>query len=250
MVEVNCSAVPATMMEAEFFGSVHGSYTGSTRDRAGLFEEAHQGSVFLDEIGDMPVDLQSKLLRFLETGEVRRIGANSGRKVDARLIAATNRDASKLQAGDMFRPDLYYRLAHAVFTLPPLRSRGDDVTLLVDHFLDKFTQESRKHMTLSGAARERFTSYSWPGNVRQLRALIQRLVVQTPEGKVITPRDIPLTETADAPRNFVEEMEGQEKSRILEALEKTQFIKADAARILRMSRTTLLGKMKRYGIPG
>jgi len=250
MVEVNCSAVPATMMEAEFFGSVHGSYTGSTRDRAGLFEEAHEGSVFLDEIGDMPVDLQSKLLRFLETGEVRRIGANSGRRVDARLIAATNRDASKMQSGDMFRPDLYYRLAHAVFTLPPLRSRGDDVALLVDHFLDKFTSEARKHVTLSAAARERLAGYSWPGNVRQLRALMQRLVVQTPQGSVITPRDIPLTDTVEAPRNFVEEMEGQEKVRILEALEKTQFIKADAARVLRISRTTLLGKMKRYGIPG
>jgi transcriptional regulator with PAS, ATPase and Fis domain len=250
MVEVNCSAVPATMMEAEFFGSVHGSYTGSTRDRAGLFEEADQGSVFLDEIGDMPVDLQSKLLRFLETGEVRRIGSNTGRRVDARLIAATNRDATKMQSGDMFRPDLYYRLAHAVFTLPPLRSRGDDVALLVDHFLELFTQESRKHVSLSSAARERLKSYSWPGNVRQLRALMQRLVVQTPEGKVVTPRDIPLAESVDAPRNFVEEMVGQEKVRILEALEKTQFIKADAARILRMSRTTLLGKMKRYGIPG
>jgi DNA-binding NtrC family response regulator/tetratricopeptide (TPR) repeat protein len=250
MVEVNCSAVPATMMEAEFFGSVHGSYTGSTRDRAGLFEEADKGSVFLDEIGDMPVDLQSKLLRFLETGEVRRIGANSGKRVDARLIAATNRDASKMQSGDMFRPDLYYRLAHAVFTLPPLRSRGDDVALLVDHFLDTFTQEARKRVSLSGAARERLLAYTWPGNVRQLRALMQRLVVQTPEGQVITPRDIPLADTTDAPRNFVEEMEGQEKSRILEALEKTQFIKADAARVLRMSRTTLLGKMKRYGIPG
>jgi transcriptional regulator with PAS, ATPase and Fis domain len=238
------------MMEAEFFGSIHGSYTGSTRDRAGLFEEADKGSVFLDEIGDMPVDLQSKLLRFLETGEVRRIGANSGKRVDARLIAATNRDASKMQSGDMFRPDLYYRLAHAVFTLPPLRSRGDDVALLVDHFLDTFTQEARKRVSLSGAARERLLAYTWPGNVRQLRALMQRLVVQTPEGQVITPRDIPLTDSTDAPRNFVEEMEGQEKSRILEALEKTQFIKADAARVLRMSRTTLLGKMKRYGIPG
>jgi DNA-binding NtrC family response regulator len=250
LVEVNCSAVPATMMEAEFFGSIHGSYTGSTRDRAGLFEEAHEGSVFLDEVGDMPVDLQSKLLRFLETGEVRRIGANTGRRVDARLIAATNRDSTKLQAGEVFRQDLYYRLAHAVFTLPPLRTRGDDVALLVDHFLDVFTQEARKRVTLSGAARERLVGYSWPGNVRQLRALIQRLVVQTPDGQVITPRDIPLAEAAEAPRNFVEEMEGQEKVRIVEALEKTRFIKADAARLLRMSRTTLLGKMKRYGIPG
>ena len=250
LVEVNCSAVPATMMEAEFFGSIHGSYTGSTRDRVGLFEEAHEGSVFMDEIGDMPVDLQSKLLRFLETGEVRRIGANTGRRVDARLIAATNRDATRLQTGESFRQDLYYRLAHAVFTLPPLRSRGDDAAMLVDHFLDVFTQEARKRVTLSSAARERLVGYSWPGNVRQLRALMQRLVVQTPEGRVITPRDIPLTEVADAPRNFVEEMEGQEKVRIVEALEKSRFVKADAARMLRMSRTTLLGKMKRYGIQG
>ena len=250
LVEINCSAVPATMMEAEFFGSIHGSFTGSTRDRAGLFEEAHLGSIFLDEIGEMPVDLQAKLLRFLETGEVRRIGANAGQKVDARLIAATNRDASRLGSGDGFRQDLYYRLAHAVFTLPPLRSRSDDVMLLVDHFLDSFMQEARKRITLSGPARERLRTHVWPGNVRQLRALIQRLVVQTPDGQVVTPRDIPLAEPAEAPRNFSEEMESQEKTRILEALEKSHYIRADAARILRMSRTTLLGKMKRYGIPG
>ena len=250
LVEVNCSAVPATMMEAEFFGSEQGSYTGATRDRVGLFEEAHEGSIFMDEIGEMPVDLQSKLLRFLETGEVRRIGATTGRKIDARLIAATNRDAVKMQAGDGFRLDLYYRLAHAVFTLPPLRARGDDTTLLVDHFLEGFAAEARKRVTLSRAARERLVKYPWPGNIRQLRSLVQRLVVQTPEGQTVTPRDIPLAETADAPRSFLEEMEGQEKVRIVEALEKSQYIKADAARILRMSRTTLLGKMKRYQIPG
>lgn len=250
LVEVNCSAVPATMMESEFFGSVQGSYTGSTRDRAGLFEEAHDGSIFLDEMGEMPVDLQSKLLRFLETGEVRRIGANTSRRVDARLIAATNREAAKLQAGDGFRQDLYYRLAHAVFTLPPLRSRGDDVALLVEHFLDAFSTAERKRVQLSRAAYERLVRYSWPGNVRQLRALIQRLVVQASDGTTITPRDIPLADSLEAPKNFIEEMEGQEKSLILDALEKTHYVKADAARILRMSRTTLLGKMKRYLIPG
>jgi len=250
LVEVNCSAVPTTMMEAEFFGSVHGSYTGSTRDRAGLFEEAHEGSVFLDEIGEMPVDLQAKLLRFLETGEVRRIGANTGRRVDARLIAATNRDAARMQVGDGFRQDLYYRLAHAVFTLPPLRSRGDDARLLVDHFLDLFAEEARKRVALSDAARERLAGYTWPGNVRQLRALIQRMVVQTPDGRTVTPRDLPLGDSPEAPRNFSEEMESQEKTRILEALEKTHYIKADAARLLRISRTTLLGKMKRFGIEG
>ena len=137
-----------------------------------------------------------------------------------------------------------------MFTLPPLRSRGDDATLLVDHFLDAYTAEARKRVTLSRAARERLTSYAWPGNVRQLRSLMQRLVVQTPDGVTVTPRDIPLAESADAPRSFLEEMGGQEKARIVEALEKTQYIKADAARILRMSRTTLIGKMKRFQIPG
>jgi len=120
----------------------------------------------------------------------------------------------------------------------------------VDHFLDRLSQEARKRVPLSSAARERLIGYSWPGNVRQLRALIQRLVVQTPDGHVVTPRDIPLAAAAEAPRSFGEEMEGQEKARIVEALEKTRYIKADAARMLRMSRTTLLGKMKRYGISG
>jgi len=248
LVEVNCSAVPAAMMEAEFFGSVHGSYTGSMRDRAGLFEEAHDGSIFLDEVGEMSVDLQAKLLRFLETGEVRRIGANAGRAVDSRLIAATNREASRMQAGEGFRQDLYYRLAHAVFTLPPLRARGDDAALLVDHFLELFQTRERKRVTLSRQVRERLERHTWPGNVRELRALMQRLVVMAADGAVITPRDLPHLESGETPRNFTEEIESEEKSRIIAALERMHYVKADAARSLRMSRTTLLGKMKRYGI--
>ena len=248
LVEVNCSAVPAAMMEAEFFGSVHGSYTGSMRDRTGLFEEAHDGSIFLDEVGEMSVDLQAKLLRFLETGEVRRIGDNSGRSVDSRLIAATNRDAGRMQAGDGFRQDLYYRLAHAVFTLPPLRTRGDDAALLVDHFLEVFQTREHKRVTLARSVRDRLERHTWPGNVRELRALVQRLVVMATDGQVITPRDLPHLESGETPRNFTEEIESEEKSRIIAALERMHYVKADAARSLRMSRTTLLGKMKRYGI--
>ena len=248
LVEVNCSAVPAAMMEAEFFGSVHGSYTGSMRDRAGLFEEAHDGSIFLDEVGEMSVDLQAKLLRFLETGEVRRIGANAGREVDSRLIAATNREASRMQAGEGFRQDLYYRLAHAVFTLPPLRARGDDAALLVDHFLEEFQTRERKKVTLARTVRERLEGHTWPGNVRELRALMQRLVVMASDGQVITPRDLPHLESGETPRNFTEEIESEEKTRIMAALERMHYVKAEAARALRMSRTTLLGKMKRYGI--
>ena len=247
-VEVNCSAVPASIMESEFFGSSHGSYTGSTRDRTGLLEDAHLGSFFLDEIGEMSLDLQSKLLRFLETGRVRRIGETDGRQVDVRLIAATNRAHDKLKTGSGFREDLYYRLAHAVIEMPPLRERGDDVELLLDHFLDKFCDEARKPVALSPAAREKLLACTWPGNVRQLRALIHRFVLQSPAGHVVSPREIPADDAAAAPRNFLEEMEGQEKRRIQEALERAHFVKADAARFLRMSRTTLIGKMKRYGI--
>lgn len=248
LVEVNCSAVPAAMMEAEFFGSVHGSYTGSMRDRVGLIEEAHEGSLFMDEVGEMPVELQAKLLRFLETGEVRRIGANQARGVDARVIAATNRDASRLQAGDGFRQDLYYRLAHAVFTLPPLRTRGDDVPLLLDHFLERAVEAAGRRVTLARTARERLEQHAWPGNVRELRAVVQRIVVMATEGQVVTPRDLPALECAETPRNFTEEIASEERVRIVAALERTQYVKAEAARLLRMSRTTLLGKMKRFGI--
>jgi DNA-binding NtrC family response regulator len=245
---INCSAIQATMLEAELFGFVRGSFTGAERDKPGLFEIAHQGSLFLDEIGEMSPDLQSKLLRFLENGSFRRVGSTSDVKVKVRIIAATNREQARLASGQGFRSDLYFRLAHAVYTLPPLREREGDAEVLIDHFLEVFGEETGKRVRLSSAARDRLLEYTWPGNVRQLRGLVHRLVAQSEREQILTPRDIKLEEAA-APRDFLEEMESEERKRILDALEKSGGVKANAARMLRLSRTTMLAKMKRYGIP-
>jgi len=247
-VAVNCSAIPSTMLEDEFFGHLRGAFTNATMDKPGLFEVADCGTIFLDEIGEMPVDLQSKMLRFLETNEVRRVGDTTDRRVNTRVVAATNRSRERMQDGQGFRSDLYYRLAHAVYTLPPLRQREDDVELLVEHFLAEFNTEYGKQVVLSGAARERLLLNSWPGNVRQLRAVMEKMVVSAPVNGVLTPRDVPAFEVTGAPRTFFDERDAHEKRRIVEALEQSGFVKADAARILRMSRTGLLSKMKRFGI--
>ena len=250
LIDINCSAVPETLLESEFFGHVAGAFTNAVRDKEGLFESAHHGSAFLDEIGEMTVEMQAKLLRFLETNEVRKVGQTSGRRVNVRIIAATNRDRVKMQNGDGFRSDLYFRIAHAVYTLPPLRERGEDVDLLVDHFLRVFSEDARKTVTLSGSARERLVNSSWPGNIRQIRGVMSKLVVQAEPGHVILPREIPECDVIGAPSNLQGELLDQEKRKIIEALDRARFVKADAARLLGMSRTTLITKMKRMGIPG
>jgi transcriptional regulator with PAS, ATPase and Fis domain len=201
-------------------------------------------------VGEMSLDLQAKLLRFLETHEFRRIGGTKNIRVNTRIVAATNRDREKMQNGDGFRSDLYYRLAHAVYTLPPLRQRGDDVELLVEHFLDLFCEQHHKHVLLSTSARERLLLNNWPGNVRQLRSVMQKIVISAPDEHVITPRELPVSDVETAPRGLDEELMDQERRRIVDALERTQYVKADAARMLRMSRTSMLAKMKRLGIPG
>jgi transcriptional regulator with PAS, ATPase and Fis domain len=249
-VAVNCSAIPATMLEDEFFGHMHGAFTSAAGDKMGLLELAHEGSVFMDEVGEMSLDLQAKLLRFLETHEFRRIGGTKNIRVNTRIVAATNRDREKMQNGDGFRSDLYYRLAHAVYTLPPLRQRGDDVELLVEHFLDLFCEQHHKHVLLSTSARERLLLNNWPGNVRQLRSVMQKIVISAPDEHVITPRELPVSDVETAPRGLDEELMDQERRRIVDALERTHYVKADAARMLRMSRTSMLAKMKRLGIPG
>lgn len=250
LVDINCSAVPDTLLESEFFGHVAGAFTSAVRDKEGLFESAQHGTAFLDEIGEMSVELQAKLLRFLETNEVRKVGQTTVRRVNVRIIAATNRDRVKMQNGNGFRSDLYFRIAHAIYTLPPLRERGEDVDLLVDHFLRSFSEEARKLVTLSASARERLVSSSWPGNIRQLRGVMSKLVVQAAPGHVILPREIPECDVIGAPSNLQDELLDQEKRKIVEALDRASFVKADAARLLGMSRTTLITKMKRMGIPG
>ena len=181
-VPINCSALPREIIESELFGHMAGAFTGATRDKAGLFEVCSEGTVFLDEIAEMSVELQSRLLRFLETGESRRVGSNRNIACDTRIVAATNRDRTALERGEGFRTDLYYRLAHAVVVLPPLRARGDDVELLTDFFLAQACREEKKDVSLSGAARTRLLAHPWPGNVRQLRSVIKRVVILAAPG--------------------------------------------------------------------
>jgi DNA-binding NtrC family response regulator len=244
---LNIALVAKEMFESELFGHVAGSFTGATRDKPGLFEVSDQGTVFLDEIAEMPLELQSRLLRFLETGESRRVGATQSTRVNTRVIAATNGDRGAMERGEGFRTDLYYRLAHAVFVLPPLRQRGDDVELLLDHFFDYFRTEERKRVRLSKDARDRMLAYSWPGNVRQMRSVVHRLVLLASEGGEIRESHLQLSEVT-RPSTLTEELEHAERGRIATALDQHRGSRTDAARALGMKRTTLLNKMRRYGL--
>lgn len=245
---VNASAVPESMLESEFFGHVKGSFTNALADKVGLFEAAHEGTIFLDEIGEMSVDLQAKLLRYLESGALRRVGGTRDLKVNTRVVAATNRQREDLQNGKGFRSDLYYRLAHAVYTLPPLRQRGDDVELLLDHFLSEFNRAARRRVSLSDAARARLLDYGWPGNVRQMRAVVQRIVVSATNERPVTPREVPLDSDNGAPTSLAEEMDARERASIEQALRETKGNKSRAANLLNMRRTSLVTKMKRLGL--
>jgi two-component system NtrC family response regulator len=249
-VAINCSAVPEQMLEGEFFGYMRGAFTNAVADKPGLFEVAHEGTVFLDEIGEMSLDLQSKMLRFLETGVLRRVGATRDTQVETRIVAATNRSRSGLQGGSNFRSDLYYRLAHAVYELPPLRERGDDVELLLDHFLEHFSRQTGNAVRLAPVVRTRLLAHGWPGTIRELRSVVNKVVVSVRSDGIVTPRELPLLDSTDAPANFLAERNAQEKKRVLRALEQADYNKTDAARTLRISRTTLLGMMKRLGVAG
>ncbi len=176
---VNCAGLPETLLESELFGHVKGSFTGAYRDKPGKLESAHMGTVFLDEIGEMTLRMQGLLLRFLETGEVQRVGADGGaRHVNVRIIGATHRNLREMIAQGTFREDLYYRLNVCQITVPPLRERREDIPELVTHFLDKFVVANRSPITgVSAEAMKAMVAYSWPGNVRELENLIERMVV-------------------------------------------------------------------------
>jgi two-component system NtrC family response regulator len=246
-VPINCANLPRDVIESELFGHVAGSFTGATRDKPGLFEICDGGTAFLDEIAEMPIELQARLLRFLETGEVRRVGSNRNLAIDSLVVAATNRDRAALERGEGFRPDLYYRLAHAVVVIPPLRKRGEDVDLLVGHFFDLACRTQGKQVRLSAGARKRLVAYVWPGNVRQLVGAMRRLVILGAPGQEIPAEAVQLDE-AEVASTLSEELLQAERRRMVEALAQARGSRSDAARALGMARTTLITKMKRYGI--
>ena len=244
---INAGSLPREIIESELFGHMAGSFTGATRDKPGMFEVCDKGTVFLDEIAEMSVELQSRLLRVLETGESRRVGSNVNIAVDTRIIAATNHERGALERGEGFRLDLYYRLAHAVIALPPLRHRGDDVELLVEHFLEEACTAAHKRVDLSPAAVGRLVAYSWPGNIRQLRSVIKRVVLLGTESHEVTPEELQL-ENAEVPTTLIEELEQAERRRVGEALAQARGSRTEAAKILGMPRTTLINRVKRYGL--
>jgi transcriptional regulator with PAS, ATPase and Fis domain len=200
-IAVNCAGLPETLLESELFGHAKGSFTGAYRDKPGKLEMAHLGTVFLDEVGEMTLRMQGMLLRFLETGELQKVGSErASAPVNVRVIAATNRNLRHLIDQGQFREDLYYRLNVIHLRIPPLRERRADIPALVDHFLDKFShRRGTRAVAFSPEAMQVLTEYAWPGNVRELENVIERLLVTAPTD-VVTPRDLPLE--LQAPRSL------------------------------------------------
>lgn len=260
-VAVNCGAIPEALLESELFGHVRGSFTGAVRDKVGKFEAANHGTIFLDEIGTMPMHLQSKLLRVLQEQEVERVGSTKTIKLDVRVISATNADLEAQVRQGTFREDLFYRLNVIPLHLPPLRERRDDILPLVNHFLEKFRHlMARPTISLSRSALDILERYHWPGNVRQLENVVERLVALT-EGDTIMPEDLP-AEIADQGRSgkglcldlspqgidMPAAIADLERKLISKALELAGGVKTRAAALLGLNRTTLVEKMRRLGI--
>lgn len=242
---INCSALPETLLESELFGHVKGAFTGAIKDRAGRFEAADGGTVFLDEIGELPQTVQVKLLRFLQDREFERVGENLPRKVDVRIIAATNRKLADALKEGIFREDLYYRLNAVRISPLSLRDRPEDVLLLLYHFLKKISPKSE--IEISNEALKVLTAYRWPGNVREVENVIERATLLAKNGRIDLPHLPPELLRVDETRRglmSLEEMERQYISRVLGVANDLE----EAARILEIDPATLWRKRKKYGI--
>jgi len=249
-VPVDCSSLVPTLIESELFGYVKGAFTGALHGKQGLLEAANGGTLFLDEIGDMPVDLQSKLLRVLQEREVKPVGSTERRRIDVRIIAATNRDLEAGIKSGRFRQDLYFRLNVVQIKLPALCERKSDIPLLVTSFLDKFSDPQRPARTISDDAMRRLIAYDWPGNVRELENAIERAVALS-SGPILHVADLPSSlqyPTADRvpERDDLLPLEELERRAILRTLRQTTGDKLAAARILGIGKTTLYRKLKQY----
>jgi transcriptional regulator with GAF, ATPase, and Fis domain len=263
LVKVNCAAIPAALIESEFFGHEQGAFTGATKKRDGRFALAHGGTIFLDEIGELPIDLQVKLLRVLQEGEFEPVGSSQTRKVDVRVLAATNRDLQQAVRNGKFREDLYYRLNVFPIEVPPLRKRGNDIALLAAAFARKFAQRmGRTIEPLSEDCLRRLKGYSWPGNVRELQNVIERAVITSRDGRLNLDRALPesgkpaaaepiSSEATERRVRTAKELEALERANLIAALETRGWQVAGengAAQLLGMKPTTLSSRMKALGI--
>jgi DNA-binding NtrC family response regulator len=258
-VAINCSAIPETLLEAELFGHARGAFTGAVGTRQGRFEQAHRGTLFLDEVGTMSAALQAKLLRVLQEREFERVGDSHTIKVDVRVIAATHSDLEKMVAEGTFREDLFYRLNVIPVKLPPLRERRDDIPLLVQHFVQKLSADAgRPAATVSQEALRSLMAHNWPGNVRQLENAVERAVAFSQGRGQIEAHDLspeiqnqPAASEGIAPWlpddgvDFEQYISGIELALIQSSLERTRGNKRQAAKLLRLKRTTLIEKLKR-----
>ncbi|MBL7186579.1 MAG: sigma-54-dependent Fis family transcriptional regulator [Phycisphaerae bacterium] len=250
-VPVNCGGIPEALLESELFGHVKGAFTGADESRAGFFHAADGGTIFLDEVSDMSLAMQVKLLRVLQDKEVCMVGSNRSRKVDVRILAATNRDLQGLVRKGLFREDLFYRLNVITVFIPPLRERGDDILLLAHHFVTKFSAESgRSPLCFSDKALQSLMSYNWPGNVRELENVIQRLVVMT-DGDVIEVPDLPtlMRFSALRERGLTRTLAHVEAEYISNVLSSVEGNKTLAAQSLGINRKTLREKLRKMEKP-
>jgi DNA-binding NtrC family response regulator len=253
-IPVNCAAIPETLLESELFGYVRGAFTDARRDRPGLFREASGGILFLDEISEIPITLQAKLLRVLEDKEVRPLGANQSEKVDTRVLSASNRFLDELVRNGKFRQDLYYRLNVIRIELPTLRHRSEDIPLLVKHFIEKFADSAKRNVDgIQDEALAALRSYDWPGNIRELEHTIERAVLLG-KGALIGVEDLPdhLVARGESAIVLAQALAKQftlrdlEREYIGKVLETTHGNKTEAARILGVDRTTLYRKLEEY----
>jgi DNA-binding NtrC family response regulator len=256
LVPVNCAAIPETLIESELFGHRKGAFTGAADDHKGLFETADRGSLFLDEIGDLPLALQGRLLRCLDDGEVRRIGDTQARQVDVRVIAATNRDLPHEVSAGRFRRDLYYRLCVAHCRIPPLRERPEDIEELVSHWLPiVLARTGARVVGISAQAVAMLRTHPWPGNVRELRHVLERAVLDV-SGALLTESDLrealkdakPATEKPPSQKAAAEHTLPAEAERVFAALNTHHWNRSEAARSLGMSRSTLWRVVRRFNV--
>lgn len=265
MIRVNCAAIPRELFESEFFGHVKGAFSGALRDRTGRFELANHGTLFLDELGEIPIELQSKLLRVLQEGQLERVGEEKTREVDVRVIAATNRDLKKEVEQGRFREDLFFRLNVFPIHSPPLRERGEDIQHLALHFLEKSSKNTNEKLRLKKSDMDKLMRYSWPGNIRELQNVMERAAITATNNRVVIdlPDDLPKTENSlnstSAPISHSvepeiisdDEMQERVKANMLAALNQCDwklFGEKGAAKLLGMKPTTLASRIKRLGL--
>lgn len=247
-VPVDCGSIAPSLIESELFGALRGAYTGADRDRTGVLEAANGGTAFLDEIGDVELAFQLKLLRFLQEKEVRPLGASRGKRVDVRIIAATNQNLKKKVEDGKFREDLWYRLNVVRIELPPLCERRGDIPLLAHYFLNKYNERYRQHTRLTETGLKAMQNYGWPGNVRQLQHMLERLSILAPGGRIdesAVTQAIEMTEPRENASDTLADTEAEQIRRVLTA---TGGNKSKAAKILGIERKTLYRKLERMGL--